>query len=223
MEKHIEMIRNVIFDMGNVLLDWNPKERLKEMNFSAVHQKVVFEELFRSPEWILLDAGRIEIPEAISRVEDRLAYHVQEGFYPVKEEEIPKLKEEIRYVMDHPRDLVRPEEKIQFLPKALKEAGYRCYLLTNASTLFRAYEDKIPAFKAMDGIFVSAEHRMLKPDLEIYHAMLREFGLKTEESVFIDDNSANIAGAISCGMSGIVYLDDVDKLLIDLKRLEVVI
>ena len=64
---------------------------------------------------------------------------------------------------------------------------------------------------------------MLKPDLEIYHAMLREFGLKAEESVFIDDNSANIAGAISCGMSGIVYLDDVDKLLIDLKRLEVVI
>ena len=102
------MIRNVIFDMGNVLLDWNPKERLKEMNFSAVHQKIVFEELFRSPEWILLDAGRIEIPEAISRVEDRLTYHVQEGFYPVKEEEIPTLKEEIRYVMDHPSFFRKP-------------------------------------------------------------------------------------------------------------------
>ena len=212
------MIRNVIFDMGNVLLDWNPKARLKEMNISEAHQQVVFEELFHSPEWILLDAGRIEIPEAISRVEERLSYHVQQGFYPVKEEEIPDLQEEVRYVMDHPRDLVRPEEKIAFLPKALKEAGYRCYLLTNASVLFRKFEDKIPAFRQMDGIYVSAEHQMLKPDLEIFHSMLQEFDLKAEESVFIDDNNANIAGGMSCGMGGIVYLDDVDKLLIDLKQ-----
>ena len=106
---------------------------------------------------------------------------------------------------------------MQFLPKALKEAGYHCYLLTNASVLFREYEDRIPAFQAMDGIFVSAEHKMLKPDREIYETMLAEFGLKAEESIFIDDMPVNVAGAIFCGMKGIVYKDDVDQLLADLK------
>ena len=217
------MIRNVIFDMGNVLLDWDPKTRLSQMGFSEIHQKVLYEEIFRTIEWSMLDAGKIEVDEAVRKMCERLAFHVKCGFYPFTEEEIPQLVKEVKYVMDHPKDLVRPEKETQFLPQALKDAGYHCYLLTNASVLFRDYQSEIPAFLAMEGIFVSAEHRMLKPDREIYEAMLSEFALKAEESVFIDDMPINVAGAIFCGMEGVVYKADVGRLLTDLGRLGVTI
>ena len=217
------MIRNIVFDMGNVLLDWNPRERLKTMGFSGEHQDILFEEVFHSPEWVLLDAGRIGIPEMEKRVCERMAYHIRKGLYPVPEEEIPELFEEVRYVMDHPADLVLPVEEMQFLPAALKESGYRCYLLTNASVLFRDYQYKIPAFLPLEGIFVSAEHKMLKPDLEIYEALLKEFDLQREETLFIDDNPANISGGIACGIEGIVFTGDVRRLLADLERFGVTV
>ena len=117
------MIRNVIFDMGNVLLDWDPKTRLSQMGFSEIHQKVLYEEIFRTIEWSMLDAGKIEVDEAVRKMCERLAFHVKCGFYPVTEEEIPQLVKEVKYVMDHPKDLVRPEKETQFLPQALKDAG----------------------------------------------------------------------------------------------------
>ena len=80
------MIRNVIFDMGNVLLDWDPKTRLSEMDFSKIHQEVLYEEIFRTIEWSMLDAGKIEVDEAVRRMCERLAFHVKRGFYPVTEE-----------------------------------------------------------------------------------------------------------------------------------------
>ena len=105
--------------------------------------------------------------------------------------------------------------------QALKDAGYGVYLLTNAGIVFREYEGAIPAFKAMDGLFVSAEHQMLKPEPEIYLALLAEFGLKASETLFIDDNPVNIAGGIMNGIEGIVYRGDVKELISELKRFHV--
>ena len=73
----------------------------------------------------------------------------------------------------------------------------------------------------MDGLFVSAEHQMLKPEPEIYLALLAEFGLKASETLFIDDNPVNIAGGIMNDIEGIVYRGDVKELISELKRFHV--
>lgn len=212
------MIRNIVFDMGNVLLDWDPRSRIRELKIPEGHQAIIFKELFCSPEWVMFDAGKIDQAGVVARTQQRLEDHVRAGFYQAEAEEIPSMKEEIQWIMDHPAELVRPIEEMQFLPGALEAKGYHTFLLTNASVLFRKYEHKIPSFRDLEGIFVSGEHRMLKPDAQIYEALLSKFGLKAEETLFIDDNPANVAGGIICGIEGIVFENDVDKLIKDLKR-----
>jgi putative hydrolase of the HAD superfamily len=87
----------------------------------------------------------------------------------------------------------------------LKKAGYKIYLLSNATPrVFDEYHN-IPAFKYFDGMFVSALYKLLKPSAEIYNAFCDKFSLKAEECFFIDDMEANIKGAKACGMKGFVF------------------
>lgn len=220
------MIKNIVFDMGNVLTEWNPGEMLKEMGIPEGIDAIVRHELFESPEWIMLDAGKIQAQHALERIFDRLQYHLESGFYP-DASQIPLeagenlrevLEANIQFAMENWTNYKKPLPETQFLPETLKEAGYQVYLLTNAGIVFRKYEGTIPAFRAMDGIFVSAEHQMLKPDQEIYLALLSEFNLNASETLFIDDNPVNVAGGIMTGIEGIVYRGNVNELISELKR-----
>jgi len=136
---------------------------------------------------------------------------------------IPRLPEEMRkdglyayenwhvYGMD-------PIVEIEELARELKGLGYRLYALTNASKRFREYCGRIPAFSLMDGIFVSAEYKVYKPDHRMYETFLKTFDLKAEECLFIDDSAPNISGAILVHMDGLVYKSDIGRLRRELKE-----
>ena len=96
------MIRNIVFDMGNVLLDWDPRSRIRELKIPEGHQAIIFKELFCSPEWVMFDAGKIDQAGVVARTQQRLEDHVRAGFYQAEVEEIPSMKEEIQWIMDHP-------------------------------------------------------------------------------------------------------------------------
>ena len=88
----------------------------------------------------------------------------------------------------------------------LKQAGYGIYGLTNwASETFYTIVDDYPVFSLLDGMVVSGDVRLLKPDAAIFNCLLDKYGLKAEESVFIDDNAENVAGAIAAGLSAIRF------------------
>jgi len=101
---------------------------------------------------------------------------------------------------------------IQLMPhtmpwvKALKERGYRLYVLSNyGEYLFLKSKDRLDFMPYMDGAVISYQIQMIKPDQEIYEYILNKYGLLPEESVFIDDRPENVEGAKAVGMSGILF------------------
>lgn len=98
------------------------------------------------------------------------------------------------------------------LIRELKSRGYGIYLLSNASLRLREYFERIPGSDCFDGLMVSAEEKLLKPEHEIFEALYARFHLKPEECFFIDDSPANVEGALRTGMPATVFRGDVSAL-----------
>ena len=201
------MIRNIVFDMGKVLLDYEPLAVCYAYTDREEDVEQIGRELFFAEELVLLDQGLITDEKALDRVKKRLP-----------EERLQKLAEE-SLAHWHEYNL-RPMAGMEELVRTLKEAGYGIYLCSNASLRLRSYETEIPGHQYFDGTVVSAEEKLLKPDPAIYHRLFEKYHLKPEECFFIDDRAENIEGARSCGMDGYCFCDgDVEKLQCFLQKL----
>ncbi|MBQ3705554.1 MAG: HAD family phosphatase [Clostridia bacterium] len=192
------MIRNVVFDMGNVLISFDPGEFMdREGILDPGDREILRKELFGSVEWAQMDMG----------------VETEDSFEPKVTARIPnRLKEPARRLMRNwafPRHMIPGMEE---LVKRLKEAGYGVYLLSNASVGQPAYWNKLPVSKYFDGTLVSAFVKTVKPCPAIYTLFTEEFDLKPEECLFIDDAAINVAGAIAQGWQGIVFFGDAAEL-----------
>ena len=192
------MIKNIVFDMGGVLIHFKPAALLAHFDISPADRDLMLKEAFGSVAWIQLDRGTISAGEALEAMQANLP----ERLHPVAEELVNgwwKLE-------------LRPMEGMEQLLGELKELGYGIYLLSNATLRQPEYFDRIPASRYLDGRMVSAFHQLLKPQHEIFEAMLREFGLRAEECFFVDDSVANVEGAYCAGIAGTVFDGDVPRL-----------
>lgn len=183
------MIKNIVFDMGGVLIDYNPEKTLYGL-FDKETADVLLREIFRNKIWADKDRGIImpdeimalkknSIPEAVYKK----TYEMVENFYPY----------------------MPPFENMYGFVKELKDNGYGIYLLSNASSDFHERRKDIPALSLFDGVLISADHKLLKPEREIYEALYEKFSLNPDECFFIDDVQANIDGAKAAGMDGHCY------------------
>lgn len=189
------MIRNIVFDMGMVLLRYQPfvpclryarGDREQALRLKAA--------IFDHPDWTSLDGGRIGEEELIRRARERL--------------ERPEDRELVSPLMkDWYLDALYPMPGMEETAEAFAKAGYRLYILSNAGLAFRRYEYKLPPPELFSGILVSAEERTLKPDPCIFHRLCEKFGLDARECLFIDDNPDNVRGAESVGMTGYLFAD----------------
>lgn len=183
------MIKNIIFDMGGVLIDYNPEKALYSL-FDKATADILLKEIFRNPVWSDKDRGII-FPDEIMRI---------------KKDSIPaEVYEKVCGMVDNFYPYMPPFEKMYGLVKALKENGYGIYLLSNASSDFHERRSGIPALSLFDGVIISADYKLLKPEKEIYEALYEKFSLNPEECYFIDDVQANIDGAKATGMDGHCY------------------
>lgn len=186
-------IRNIIFDIGNVLVRFDPLDylvRTYEEDFETI--KLLHLNVFASEEWKLLDQGLITTEEAIARIEER----------------IPEYKETVEKIMRTWETFLIEEitTSVYFLKK-FKEMGYQIYALSNYPERGFLYtESTFPIFKLFDGKVISYDVREVKPGNRIYEILLDKYQLKAEECIFIDDTRANIETAESMGMKGIHYL-----------------
>ena len=188
------MIRNIVFDMGGVLIDFNPECFMdREGLTEEADRNIIRKELFRSVEWVMMDLGRLtedEVePRVCARVPDRLQAHVS-------------------HLLKHWSDERRMIDGMEDLVRDLKAAGYGIYLLSNASVDQPNYWKRLPVSQYFDGTLVSAFVKRVKPMDEIYQIFIQRFGLLPEECVFIDDVPMNVAGAILNGWDGIVFYGD---------------
>ena len=186
------MIRNIVFDLGNVLLDFEPESYLEKLGYSGEIKDKLKAEIFETEEWLMLDRGTISQEKAVEKWQQRN----------------PELKDEIADVMaEWEKILVLKEDSLDIL-KSLAEKDYNLYVLSNFQKKAFAYvKSKYDFFNYFDGRVISADIGMIKPEADIYDHLLDKFNLKAEETVFIDDSKENIMAALKKGIRVIHFKD----------------
>lgn len=191
------MIKNILFDMGNVLLHFDRKVFLDRLEIREEDKLLLLREVFLSVEWVQMDRGTLWEETAEPLMCQRLPSHLHSAVHSLVSE------------WDEP---MMPVEGMAELVRELKENGYGIYLLSNASLRQHDYWPKVPGWQFFDGKIISADEKVMKPHPDFYRIALERFDLKPEECFFIDDASANIEGAMCCGISGTVFHKDVPLL-----------
>ena len=199
------MIKNIVFDMGNVIIRFDPGHFIdREGITDPADRKLIMNELFQSLEWAQMDSGVLTEetaePLILTRFPDRL-------------------KDPVRHLLYNWATPREPVPGMEDLVKRLKAAGYGIWLLSNASKAQHRYWPEIPASRLFDGKLISCDIGFVKPMREIYEAFTEKFGLVPEECVFIDDATANVAGAVACGWQGIVFHGDSGELETKLRKI----
>lgn len=184
------MIKNIVFDMGGVILEFNLKKTV-EKEFVPEYHDVIYEHVFgENSVWKTLDEGIYTYDQVIPGILEKLP---------------SELHEKVSAMVTDFYDYMPPFPETYELIKELKEKGYKIYLLSNATPRFFDRFLDVPAFKYFDGFFISALYKLLKPNREIYEAFCNKFSLDPTECFFIDDLEANIEGAKKYGMKGFVF------------------
>lgn len=184
------MIKNIIFDFGGVLVDWNP-HHLYDTYFGDKDSADWFLSNICTMDWNMqMDAGK----PFEQGVAEKIAQY-------------PQWEKEIRLYWEHWIDMMGdtiPNMYDWILQ--LKQRGYAIYGLTNWSTeTFIQVKDKYSIFQLMDGIVMSGEERVTKPDAKIYHILLNRYQLAPEECVFFDDNLNNVIAAQNIGIHAVQF------------------
>ena len=192
------MIKNIVLDMGNVLLDYNPEFVLSQFCTSDEEKEIIYKELFLGPEWALGDKGEIK---------DKDRFDLVKGRVP------EKYHEALRNCADHWDICMTPLEGAREFCEHIKNSGYGIYVLSNASDLFYTYFPKFLPLDSFNGVFVSSDYLMLKPDVKIYETFLNKYGLDPEECLFIDDREDNINGAKKARLNTFRFLGDYDAVI----------
>lgn len=184
------MIKNIVFDMGGVILDFNLKKTVTQ-EFAPEYHDVIYEHVFgENSVWKTLDEGIYTFDQVIPGILEKLP---------------PEIHEKISAMVTDFYDYMPPFPETYELIKELKEKGYKIYLLSNATPRFFDRFLDIPAFEYFDGLFISALYKLLKPNREIYESFCNKFSLDPTECFFIDDLEANIEGAKKYGMQGFQF------------------
>lgn len=198
-------IKNVVFDLGGVLIEWDPRYLYRKL---LPDEKAVdhFLREVCSPEWnVRQDAGR-----TIAEAEDELIHR------------FPQEETLIRAYYGRWEEMLGGsiEETVEILSE-LKDKSVPVYALSNWSA--ETYPTAVglyPFLKWFDGEVISGQVKMIKPDAEIYLHLLNSFNLQAEETVFIDDRQDNIEAAEKLGIKGIRFTSP-GQLKEELRNLEI--
>ena len=184
------MIRNIIFDIGNVLTDFRWEGFLRDKGFDDAMLARIANASVRSPLWNEFDRGEWT-------TEELMAAFIRQD---------PEIERELHLAYDDIQGMVTKRDYAIPWLRELKERGCGVYYLSNFSQ--KAYEDcqdALDFLPYMDGGILSYRDRLIKPAKEIYELLLSRYGLKAQECVFLDDTPVNVEAAKKLGFEGIVF------------------
>ena len=202
----MKKIKAIIFDLGNVLIDWNPDYVFDKL-FEDKEQKKHFLQNICTMEWNeQQDSGR-SLKEA---TETLVAKY-------------PEWKEYIEAYYGRWKDMLGgPIHDTVEIFRQLKQSGrYKLYALTNWSAeLFPIALELYEFLHWFDGRVVSGEEKLRKPSSEFYHVLLDRYNLQPQETLFIDDNLRNVKAAEALGMTSI-HFQSPEQLKRELEQLQI--
>ncbi len=181
------MIKNIIFDCGNVLMRFNFSDTLRKVSPNEETFELLSPIATDKTVWPIYDLGLIDAAAATAQLKKS---------YP------SYLHPYIQKFMDVWPDTFTPDEQMIELVKTLKEKEYRLYILSNFPKEFTVLEKRYDFFSLFDGKVVSSDVHMVKPNAEIYLHLLEKYSLKAEECIFADDMEYNTKGAEKVGIIG---------------------
>jgi 2-haloacid dehalogenase len=188
-------IDTIIFDLGGVLVDWNPEYIYRNIFKGNESKMTWFLNNVCTPTWNLeQDSGR--------KIADGVALKIAE--FPEYETEIKLFYDKWEFMFS---GII--EENVQLFKQLKARKNYKLYALTNwcAEKWDKALE-LFPFFNEFDGVVVSGQEKCRKPFPEIYNILLNRFEITPENSIFIDDNFQNIIAAKKFNINGIHFKSD---------------
>ncbi|MEI3392295.1 MAG: HAD family phosphatase [Clostridia bacterium] len=200
------MIKNIIFDLGNVIINYNQKKIINNFTEKEEEIKYIYDEIFHAPEWTLMDLGDITNDEAIEIINKRNEFKYE------------KLTQEFLHEWHKKQPINRD---IVEIAKILKNNGYNLFVLSNMANQTYEYFKNDEFFSLCTGIVISAHEHVKKPDEKVYRLLLDRYNLNAEECLFIDDDDSgkNYETANKIGIKGRRIMpnqaEDVKKLLLE--------
>lgn len=198
-------MKNIVFDLGNVLFKFDPDEILDSL-FDDYHTKEKLKQsVFKTTIWRELDRGSLSLFQAKKIFIDKN----------------PDLKDEIEILLDNWKNFLHPiDENMKLLPELKK--NNRLYILSNFhEEAFNYITNKYSFFELFDGMVVSYKVKLIKPERKIYEILLSRYSLIPQDTIFVDDTEENIKAAQELGIKGLLYKSELS--LEDLFKLEKVL
>lgn len=196
------MIKAIILDMGGVVLHGKIETVLDCIAEELHISKEEFSQLFRAHKKELQE-GKMKISQLCELVKEK---------YGIEKDILPIWKKCYLAIMTF------NTEVLELITKLRK--NYKIAVITNTSDIHTKINRERDAFKYFDEAIASSEAGMVKPNKEIYEAMLGKLKVKPEECIFVDDRESQVEPAVALGMKGLVFTD-IKKFIEDLKRLGV--
>ncbi len=186
------MIKNVIFDVGGVLVDWDPYLALPALKIDREEFERVLDATVRDPVWREVDRSAVSDEALLERMVANA----------------PSCEKGIAAYWDQVELTIRQRPYAAGWIRALRAEGYQVYILSNyARRTYERTRKELTFTEEASGALFSYEVRQVKPEPEFYQTLFERFCLKPGECVFLDDSAENIAAAKEQGMQGIVFED----------------
>ena len=184
------MIKNIIFDVGMVLVHFNWQDTFRKLGFDGRVYEAVADATVRSDMWNEYDRSSLSDEEILAGLIANA----------------PGYEKQIRLVWDHLGDMIQCYPYTKSWLKELKDKGYQRYILSNyPRRTFELTRKELSFADDMDGGIFSYEVKLIKPEPEIFRALMKKYRLDPAECVFLDDNKANIQAAEALGIKGIQF------------------
>ena len=191
------MIKNIIFDIGNVLAAFDWEGNLRSFHLPEEEYEAIADAVYRSSDWNEMDRGVMTTEGVIRR-------------FCAK---IPQYEADIRKAIGLYSNTIRQYPYTKKLIKTLKEKGYQVYYLSNyGEYALQETKKELDFTELMDGGLFSYEVKMVKPNRWLFAELMERYHLKAEECIFFDDNPKNAQAACEIGMTGITFCGYEDAL-----------
>ena len=187
------MIKNIIFDLGNVIVNFNQEKIINHFTQVKEEHDYIIDQIFNAPEWRLMDLGEVSNEEAANLINQR------------NNNKYKELTE--RFLNEWYKVQTINQDTVE-VAKKLFEQGYKIYVLSNMANLTYEYFKENQFFKLCDGIVISAHEHIKKPDERVFENLLNRYNLNPQECLFIDDDDTgrSYETANKLGISGRVVL-----------------
>lgn len=185
-----DTIKNVVFDVGMVLIDFCWEKHCRNLGFSNDVIAAFDKNMIHSVYWDMLDEGTITTRDAIDRFLEKM----------------PQYKKEIDVFWSTQEGFVDEYEYSAPLVEELQERGYKVYLLSNYPLdMYKIQWPSFSFFSRVNGYVVSALEKLKKPDLAIYKLLCDRYELEPSECIFVDDRQENVDAAMRAGMEAVLF------------------